>query len=94
MTMSQYLGRGSVSRGRMSLSGSLDTYVSVQPFLTNAGDKEAVIKGIDNMRAALKNVPDLIWLQPPPNVTSADYVNAVSFATGKMLRRDSLMAEN
>ena len=75
MTMSQYLGRGSVSRGRTTITKRLDMTVSVQPFLHNDFDKEAVIKGIENLQAALSNVPNLTWIVPPPNVTASDYVN-------------------
>ena len=75
MTMSQYLGRGSVSRGRTTITKRLDMTVSVQPFLHDDYDKEAVIKGIENMQAALANVPNLTWIVPPPNVTASDYVN-------------------
>ncbi len=76
--MSQYLGRGVVSRGRMTMTPSLTTEVSLTPYLHNDFDKEAVIIGIKNIQAALANVPNLTWIQPAPNVTVEDYVNKVS----------------
>lgn len=51
MTMSQYLGRGQLSRGRTTISKTLDMVVSTPPFFNDeaGGDKEALIKGIENM---------------------------------------------
>ncbi|KAJ9156097.1 Carbohydrate-binding module family 1 protein [Pleurostoma richardsiae] len=75
MTMSQYLGRGSQSRGRTTITKSLNMVVSTQPFLHNDFDKEAIIKGIENLQATLSNIPNLTWVNPPPGVSAADYVN-------------------
>lgn len=75
--MSQYLGRGQVSRGRTTISKTLDMVVSTQPFFHDEGDKEAVIKGIENMQAALANIEGLQWIQPAANQTAADYVNSL-----------------
>ncbi|KAI1276713.1 fungal cellulose binding domain-containing protein [Xylaria sp. FL0933] len=83
MTMSQYLGRGSVSRGRMTITKSLSTVVSTLPYLQDKNDVQAVIQGIKNLQAALKNVANLTWLLPSANTTVEDYVNdmVVSYAT-------------
>ncbi|KAI0971401.1 fungal cellulose binding domain-containing protein [Xylaria arbuscula] len=75
MTMSQYLGRGAVSRGRMTITQSLSTVVSTLPYLHDENDVQAVIQGIENLQNALKNVANLTWTQPPPNTTATDYVN-------------------
>jgi len=77
MIMSQYLGRGSVSRGRMTITRRLDTFVSLPPYLHDDLDKEVVIKGLENLQEALKNVPNLTWITPPANQTAAQYVNSV-----------------
>ncbi|KAK4239955.1 cellobiose dehydrogenase [Achaetomium macrosporum] len=77
MTLSQYLGRGVVSRGRMAITPSLDTVVAEAPYLHNAGDKEAVIQGIKNLMAALNVIPNITWVLPPPNGTVEDYVNSL-----------------
>ncbi|KAI1437222.1 fungal cellulose binding domain-containing protein [Xylaria sp. CBS 124048] len=83
MTMSQYLGRGSVSRGRMTITGALSTVVSTLPYLHNQNDVDAVIQGIKNLRSALSGVENLTWDLPPSNETVEDYVNnlVVSYAT-------------
>jgi cellobiose dehydrogenase (acceptor) len=78
ITMSQYLGRGVVSRGRMTISPYMSTMVSTLPYLRDGGDKEAVIKGLDNIRNALKKVPGLVFLSPADNITSEQYVDDVS----------------
>lgn len=78
MTMSQYLGRGAVSRGKLSIKADLSMAVSTVPYLHNANDVAAVIKGIENLQQALSNVPNLTWIQPAPGVSAKDYVNNVS----------------
>jgi len=74
MTLSQYLGRGVVSRGRMTITGSLDTEVSTHPYLHNAGDLEAVIMGLKNLIASLSTIKDLKWILPPANTTVEAFV--------------------
>ncbi|KAM0493580.1 hypothetical protein ACHAP8_009218 [Fusarium lateritium] len=75
MTISQYLGRGAKSRGRMTITSALNTVVSGNPFLNDAEDKKAVVKALDNLRKALSGVKDLVWLQPAPSVSSQKYVD-------------------
>ncbi|KAI0398524.1 carbohydrate-binding module family 1 protein [Xylariaceae sp. FL0594] len=75
MTMSQYLGRGTVSRGRMTITPSLSTVVSTVPYLQDKNDVAAVIQGIKNLQAALANVKGLTWVLPPPGTTVEDFVN-------------------
>lgn len=77
MTMSQYLGRGQVSRGRTTITSGLSMSVSTQPFFHDDGDKEAVIQGIKNLQAALANVTDLVWVRPEPGQTAEDYVDSL-----------------
>lgn len=77
MTMSQYLGRGSQSRGRMTITPNLDTVVAVAPYLHDDFDKEAVIIGIKNLQQALSGIKDLKWIVPSPNITVEDFVNNV-----------------
>jgi cellobiose dehydrogenase (acceptor) len=81
MVMSQYLGRGAKSRGRMTISRALSTVVSTVPYLQNKDDIEAVIKGIENIQNALKSVPDLTWHYPAPGQSARDYVNQMVVAT-------------
>ncbi|CRK40096.1 hypothetical protein BN1723_004714 [Verticillium longisporum] len=74
LTISQYLGRGAKSRGRMTITPALNTVVSTIPYLIDTNDKEAVIKGIENLQRALANVPNLKWLHPAPGTTARQYV--------------------
>lgn len=80
MTMSQYLGRGSVSRGRMTITQALSTVVSTVPYLQDKNDVQAVIQGIKNLQNALKNVKGLTWALPPPGTTVEDFVNNVGLS--------------
>ncbi|KAK3494806.1 uncharacterized protein B0T23DRAFT_118243 [Neurospora hispaniola] len=75
MTMSQYLGRGATSRGRMTLSPTLNTVVSDLPYLKDPNDKAAVVQGIVNLQKALANVKGLTWAYPSANQTAADFVD-------------------
>ncbi|KAF3004614.1 hypothetical protein E8E14_008457 [Neopestalotiopsis sp. 37M] len=77
MIMSQYLGRGSTSRGRMAITAQLSTVVAEHPFLRTAGDKEAVLKSLDNLRVALSPVKNLTWALPLANQTTEDYVDSL-----------------
>ncbi|KAK3682195.1 hypothetical protein B0T22DRAFT_278809 [Podospora appendiculata] len=77
MTLSQYLGRGVVSRGRMTISSGLDTQVFEHPYLHNAVDKETVIQGIKNVVEALSVIPNITWVLPPPNTTVEAFVNGM-----------------
>lgn len=80
MTMSQYLGRGAKSRGRMTITPGLSTVVSTHPYLRDPEDVKAVIQGIKNLQAALKGVEGLEWKVPDPSTTVEDFVNNVSAA--------------
>ncbi|KAK9425521.1 putative Fungal cellulose binding domain-containing protein [Seiridium unicorne] len=75
MTMSQYLGRGSTSRGRMTITSGLSTIVSTLPYLNDENDVQAVIQGIKNLQAALANVQNLTWEYPTADESVEDFVN-------------------
>ncbi|KFA64590.1 hypothetical protein S40285_09344 [Stachybotrys chlorohalonatus IBT 40285] len=77
MVISQYLGRGAVSRGRMTINRSLVTEVSTSPYLSNTNDLEAVIRSLENVQAALSNVAGLVWHFPPPGQTVRQYVTSL-----------------
>lgn len=81
ITLSQYLGRGAVSRGRMTLSPSLNTVVSTVPYLHNDDDVEAVITGIENLQKALEGVDGLTWLSPKEGTTAREYVENMAVTT-------------
>ena len=75
--MSQYLGRGSTSKGRMTITPGLSTFVAEHPYLRTPGDKEAVIKSLNNLRSALGNYPNLTWSVPTKNVTTEAYLDTL-----------------
>lgn len=77
MTISQYLGRGSTSRGRMTITAGLDTVVSTLPFLRDESDVSAVIQGIQNLKRAL-NGTGFTWTYPARNTSIAEFVKTVS----------------
>ncbi|KFY32079.1 hypothetical protein V493_00537 [Pseudogymnoascus sp. VKM F-4281 (FW-2241)] len=81
MTISQYLGRGAVSRGRLNITPSLNMAVTQVPYLRDPNDVAAVVKGIENLQTALKNVQGLTWLSPAPGVSAQKYVEDYVVAT-------------
>ncbi|KAJ8123784.1 hypothetical protein ONZ43_g345 [Nemania bipapillata] len=83
MIMSQYLGRGSTSRGRMTIRQGLDTFVSDPPYLKDENDKLAVIASIDGLRKALSTYPGLKFSFPPANQTVKDYVDGIVVSAAK-----------
>ncbi|KAF2841371.1 carbohydrate-binding module family 1 protein [Patellaria atrata CBS 101060] len=83
MTISQYLGRGSTSRGRLTITPRLSMVVSDAPYLKTAGDKAAVIQGVANIQAALSKFPNLTFVYPAPNQTAEAYVNSIEVSSAK-----------
>ncbi|KAI1274609.1 cellobiose dehydrogenase [Xylaria sp. FL0933] len=83
MIMSQYLGRGSTSRGRMTIREGLDTFVSDPPYLKDENDKLAVIASIDGLRKALSGYPNLKFAFPAMNQTVKDYVDGIVVSAAK-----------
>ena len=78
MTITQYLGKGTTSRGRTDITPQLNMRVATQPYLRDAADEEAVIAGIDYVRTALANVQGLSWITPTSGQTTTAFVNSVS----------------
>jgi cellobiose dehydrogenase (acceptor) len=81
MTISQYLGRGATSRGRMTITPALTTVVSDVPYLKDNNDKEAVIQGIVNLKAALSSVQGLTWTFPNASISAREYVDNMVVST-------------
>lgn len=77
MVISQYLGRGSTSRGRATITSGLTMTVSDPPYLKTDEDKAAVVKGIKTLQAALAHDPQIEWLYPAADQTVEDFVDAV-----------------
>ncbi|KAL2826657.1 hypothetical protein BDW59DRAFT_171747 [Aspergillus cavernicola] len=77
MTISQYVGRGQTSRGRVTINTALNTVVSTLPWLTDENDVDAVIQGLERLQASLSNVTGLTWAVPAANVSISDFVNSL-----------------
>jgi cellobiose dehydrogenase (acceptor) len=78
MTITQYLGMGTTSRGRMGITPSLNTRVMTPPYLRDQHDKEAVVQGIEYIRGVLSQIQNLTWIEPRVNQTTTAFVNSVS----------------
>jgi cellobiose dehydrogenase (acceptor) len=86
MTLSLYLGRGSVSRGRTTIEKGLNMVVSTLPW-GDTNDLAAVATALDHMATALTTVPGLAYLygpkastssaQSPLNLTGAEFLATV-----------------
>ncbi|CAN9084886.1 cellobiose dehydrogenase [Alternaria alternata] len=74
LTISQYLGHGSTSRGTLSINGALNVYVSKAPYLQNEADTGVVVAGIKSMMKAIKKNPAIEFQVPPENMTVEAYV--------------------
>ena len=74
LTISQYLGRGSSSRGVLSINGALNIFVSKAPYLQTQADTDAVIQGLKNIQKAIAKVPSITWEVPANNQTIEAYV--------------------
>ncbi|KAF2090894.1 hypothetical protein K490DRAFT_71198 [Saccharata proteae CBS 121410] len=81
MTLSQYLGRGSTSRGALSITAGLTMTVSTVPYLHTDEDKAAVVQALKNLRTALAENPNITFIYPPANQTIEDYVDAYPVTT-------------
>lgn len=77
MTLSLYLGRGQLSRGRTTIAKGLNMVVSTLPY-GDTNDLASVAIAIDHMKEALSTIPNITLLLPPANMTGADYLASVS----------------
>ena len=77
MTLSLYLGRGVVSRGRMTITPALVTTVAEHPYLRDAGDREAVIAGIKSLVDSLSVIPNITFVLPPKGQTIEGWFDSV-----------------
>ncbi|CAG8953832.1 hypothetical protein HYFRA_00006724 [Hymenoscyphus fraxineus] len=76
MTLSLYLGRGSVSRGRTSINKGLNMLVSTIPY-GDPNDLAAVAAAIDSMVKTLNTIPNITWVHPTANLTGAEYLKTL-----------------
>ncbi|KAF1959806.1 cellobiose dehydrogenase [Byssothecium circinans] len=77
MTITQYLGCGTTSRGRLDITPALNTRVATAPYLRNATDKEAVIAGLEYMRTVLSGVSNMTWIAPKQDQNTTAFVNSI-----------------
>ncbi|KAI9659541.1 MAG: hypothetical protein M1821_001800 [Bathelium mastoideum] len=83
MTISQYLGRGAVSRGRATITPALDMTVSTLPYLSNADDLAAVITALTRVIDALQAYPGINVTVPSSNQTITEYVNSIPITSSR-----------
>jgi cellobiose dehydrogenase (acceptor) len=81
MTVTQYLGTGAVSRGRLTIRPNLNTVVSTSPYLHDDNDKAAVVTGIENLQKALTGYANITWITPKPGVSASQFVNSVRLSS-------------
>lgn len=74
MTISNYLGRGSTSRGAATINSALSMTVSKAPYLNDKADTDAVIASLKSMAKAISKLPSITWQVPEPGVSIEDYV--------------------
>ena len=80
-TLSQYIGTGSVSRGRVTITPNLDMHVSVSPYVTDPNDVEAVIMGVKSLMTAAA-ATNITFIHPAPGTSIDDYVNSYTGPRG------------
>lgn len=81
ITISQYLGTGVTSRGRIIIKSNLGMTVGTEPYGLAGADKAAIVTAVENMLTAIKGWTDangtaITVLQPPAGMTAQAYVDA------------------
>jgi len=82
LTISQYLGRGTTSRGSLGINGALNIVVGKAPYLQSAEDTAAVVAGIKSMMASIKKNPVIEFQVPAANQTVEQYVASLPKTPG------------
>lgn len=71
MTISNYLGLGQFTRGRVTINENLTMVVSQGMNIDqNAADRAAIVQGVEDLRSVLGNITDLTIVQPVSNPAS------------------------
>lgn len=81
MTISQYLGRGSVGRGRTTITKGLNMVVSEVPYLQDENDVAAVAAGIETLKKALSVDPSIKIVYPSTNQTTDAFLSSYPLTT-------------
>jgi len=74
LTLSQYLGTGFTTRGRITIASNLGMVTSVSPYDMTAADLDATVQGVANLQKGLSTIKDLTWIYPKAGQSAADYV--------------------
>jgi cellobiose dehydrogenase (acceptor) len=77
LTISNYLGRGSVGRGALSINGALNMQVTTSPYLAAQADTDAVVASLKSMIKAIQKNPAIEVTVPPAGTTIEAYVASV-----------------
>ena len=82
MVVSQYLGRGKTSRGRITITPSLSMTVSELPYVNTAGDVAAIVQGIKNFKDVVAKSSKLTMKYPTADQSVEDFVAAQPNSVG------------
>lgn len=82
MVLSQYLGRGKTSRGRITITPSLSMTVSELPYVNTAGDVAAIVQGIKNLKDVVAKNSKLTMKYPTADQSVEDFVAAQPNSVG------------
>lgn len=74
MVISQYLGRGKTSRGRLTITPSLTMTVTDLPYVNTDGDVAAIVQGIKNLKDVIAKNPKLTMKYPTATESVEDFV--------------------
>lgn len=82
ISISQYLGRGAIGRGRTTITSGLNMIVDTVPYLQDEEDLAAVATGIDMLKEHLSTDPSIEIVFPPPGQSTADFLAEYPLTTG------------
>lgn len=82
MTISQYLGRGKVSKGRTTITAGLNMVVSDLPYINNDGDLAAIKTGLQSLIDSLATDKRIKVVAPAANTSIDDYLASYPITTG------------
>ncbi len=75
VTLSQYLGTGMSSRGRIVIAPTLNMVTSIEPYVHTDDDVNAIIAGIAAMQEVLSVDPNVTFVSPTADQSAEDFVN-------------------
>jgi cellobiose dehydrogenase (acceptor) len=81
MTISQYLGRGKISKGRTTITAGLNMVVSTLPYINDDNDLAAIKTGLQNLISSLSINRDISVVYPAANTTLDAFLAAYPVTT-------------